>query len=57
MWPGSGTAVAVAVAVAVAKALAAAALIQPLAWEPPYVTGVALKRKKEVTTKTLWKLL
>ena len=27
--------------------LAAAALIQPLAWELPYATGVALKRKKE----------
>ena len=24
----------------------ATALIQPLAWEPPYVTGAALKRKK-----------
>ena len=27
--------------------LAAAALIQPLAWEPPYATGVALKRQKK----------
>ena len=26
--------------------LAAAALIQPLAWDLPYATGVALKRKK-----------
>ena len=26
---------------------AAAALIQPLAWELPYATGVALKRKKK----------
>ena len=25
----------------------ATALIQPLVWEPPYATGVALKRKKE----------
>ena len=25
---------------------AAASLIQPLAWEPPYATGVALKRQK-----------
>ena len=25
---------------------AAAALIQPLAWEPPYVAGAALKRQK-----------
>ena len=25
--------------------LAAAALIKPLAWEPPYATGVALKSK------------
>jgi len=28
--------------------LAAAALIQPLAWEPPYAAGVALKKKKAV---------
>ena len=27
--------------------LAAIAPIQPLAWEPPYATGVALKRKKK----------
>jgi len=26
---------------------AAAALIRPLAWEPPDATGAALKRKKE----------
>ena len=26
--------------------LAATALIRPLAWEPPYATGVALKRQK-----------
>ena len=26
---------------------AATALIPPLAWEPPYVSDVALKRKKE----------
>ena len=26
--------------------LAAAALIQPLAWEPPYAVGTALKRQK-----------
>ena len=26
---------------------AAVALIQPLAWESPYATGAALKRKKE----------
>ena len=25
---------------------AASALIQPLAWKPPYVTGAALKRQK-----------
>ena len=25
---------------------AATGLIQPLAWEPPYATGVALKRQK-----------
>ena len=27
--------------------LAAAVLIGPLAWEPPYALGVALKRQKE----------
>ena len=26
---------------------AATALIRPLAWEPPYTTGVALKNKKD----------
>ena len=26
--------------------LAAVALIQPLAWEPPYAAGAALKKKK-----------
>ena len=26
--------------------LAAAALIRPLAWEPPYAAGAALKRQK-----------
>ena len=33
MWLRSG----------VAEALAAIALIRPLAWEPPYAVGVALK--------------
>ena len=28
---------------------AAAALIQPLAWEPPYAVGVALKSKNKQT--------
>ena len=32
--------------------LAATALIGPLAWEPPYVTGVALKRQKKKKKKT-----
>ena len=27
--------------------VAVALVIRPLAWEPPYVTGVALKRKKK----------
>ena len=27
--------------------LAAVALIRPLAWEPPYAEGVALKRQKD----------
>ena len=26
---------------------AAVALIEPLAWEPPYASGVALKRQKD----------
>ena len=30
---------------------AAVALIQPLAWEPPYVVGVAIKSKKEKKKK------
>ena len=33
--------------------LAAVALIGPLAWEPPYATGVALKRTKRQKTKLL----
>ena len=31
---------------------AATALIQPLAWEPPYATSVALKRQKR--KKIVW---
>ena len=31
--------------------LAAAALIQPLAWEPPYAAGVALKKAKRQKKK------
>ena len=29
------------------RRLAATALIRPLAWEPPYATGAALKRQKD----------
>ena len=29
----------------------ASALVQPLAWEPPYAMGVDLKRQKSKTTK------
>ena len=29
----------------------ATALIRPVAWEPPYATGVALKRQKEKKKK------
>ena len=29
------------------RRLAAVALIRPLAWEPPYAAGVALKSKKK----------
>ena len=32
--------------------LAAVALIRPLAWEPPNVEGVALKKKKKRHTHT-----
>ena len=30
------------------RRLAAVALIRPLAWEPPYAMGVALKRPKKI---------
>ena len=40
MWLGSGVAVAVAWASSYSR-------IRPLAWEPPYASGVALKDKKE----------
>ena len=33
--------------------LAAAAPIQPLAWEPPYATGAALKKQKAKRKKKL----
>ena len=33
---------------------AAVAPIGPLAWEPPYAMGAALKRKKETNKKNLW---
>ena len=32
---------------------AAVALIRPLAWEPPYTMGVALKKKKKKKKKDL----
>ena len=32
---------------------AAVALIQPLAWEPPYAVGAALKRQKNKKQKPL----
>ena len=40
--------------------LAAGALIQPLAWEPPYAAGAALKTNKQkllVLKKIIWKTL
>ena len=38
--------------------LAAAALVRPLAWEPPYAAGSALKRQNNQTkTKTLTRYL
>ena len=36
--------------------LVAAALIGPLAWEPPYVTDMALKRKKKLKTFALQRI-
>ena len=30
---------------------AAVALVQPLAWEPPYATGAALKKQKRKTAR------
>ena len=33
------------------RRLAGAAPIWPLAWEPPYAPGVALKLKKKIKTK------
>ena len=30
------------------RSLAAAALIRPLAWEPPYAAGAALNSKKKI---------
>ena len=46
LWCGSQTQLGSHVAVAVATAL-----IQPLAWEPPYAVGVALKRTKRQKKK------
>ena len=44
-WLGSGVAVLVA----------AAAQIRPIAWEPPYATSAALKRKKKKSlTAVVW---
>ena len=37
--------------------LAAAPLIQPLAWERPYATGVARKRPKKKKKKMKWTLI
>ena len=34
------------------RRLAAKALIRPLAWEPPYVTGVALEKAKRQNKQT-----
>ena len=36
--------------------LAATALISPLAWEPPYATGAALKKAKKTKKKKIYKL-
>ena len=37
------------------RRLAATAPIQPLAWEPPYAVGAALKRQKDKKTNKLIK--
>ena len=46
LWYRSQTRLGSQVAVAVARA-AAVALIGPLAWEPPYAAGAALKSQKK----------
>ena len=49
MGYGSSVAVSYGVGSGVAVVrVAAAALIQPLAWDPPYAMGVALKSKKKI---------
>jgi len=47
LWCRSQTLLRSHAAVAVKRRLAATALIRPLAWEPPYVVGAALKKKKK----------
>ena len=36
------------------RRLEATAPIRPLAWEPPYAVGVALKRKKKKNHRFMW---
>ena len=39
------------------RGLAAVAPIRPLAWQPPYAVGVALKKDKRQKNKTKQKLI
>ena len=43
MWLGSG----------IASRLAATAPIRPLAWEPPYAVGMALKKRQKTKKPTI----
>ena len=49
LWCRSQTQLGSGIAVAVARP-AGVALIQPLAWEHPYATSLALKKKKKLST-------
>ena len=46
-----GSGVAVSCGVGCSHRLVATALISPLAWEPPYAAGAALKRQKKKEKK------
>ena len=48
-----GSGITVAVAVTVAGSYSSALIIRPLAWEPPYAMGAALKRQKTKKIKII----